>query len=202
MSEARALDAWDRALIGTATGRLVHPLRLCEDDIQLQDIVVALSHTGRFAGHTRVFWSVLQHSIEVSIEVERLGGDATDQIWALLHDAGEAYLLDIPSPIKPLLMFAAPGQGVPVEYVEAEFGILQRVAERFGLPFPLPGIVHEADHAVTQAEALQFMPGAERWADAQAAEPIRTLEAADPETVRYRFRARMEELAYKRMGGE
>lgn len=85
-------------------------LRLPEaNDVWLEDVVHALSNTCRFGGHTREFFSVAQHSVEcamLSIKWDRLGDgsmlpDWKDRAYAcLMHDAHEAYVGDIPSPMK------------------------------------------------------------------------------------------------------
>jgi 5'-deoxynucleotidase YfbR-like HD superfamily hydrolase len=45
-------------------------------------------------------YSVAQHSVIVSELVEQRGGDAEDAFAALMHDATEAYLGDMPHPLK------------------------------------------------------------------------------------------------------
>lgn len=73
------------------------------DTINLEDIAHALSQTCRYGGHCSTFYSVAEHSVFVSIRVERKGGSKYEQLAALHHDDAEAYLGDIPRPMKPLL---------------------------------------------------------------------------------------------------
>jgi 5'-deoxynucleotidase YfbR-like HD superfamily hydrolase len=54
-------------------------------------------------------------------------------LWGLLHDASEAYLIDLPRPLKQLSEFAA--------YREAERRLQRAVAARFGLPPDQPARV-------------------------------------------------------------
>ncbi len=84
--------------IQTFTGRRFYPADPRAWDVDIQDIAHSLSHLCRFNGHTRKFYSVAQHSVLVSAIVpESLALDG------LMHDAAEAYLSDITSPVKPLL---------------------------------------------------------------------------------------------------
>jgi hypothetical protein len=66
--------------------------------VTIEDIAHALSQINRFTGHTQWPYSVAQHCMAVSEFV-----DAPCNLWALLHDAAEAYLGDVASPLKQLL---------------------------------------------------------------------------------------------------
>lgn len=63
--------------------------------ICIEDIAHALSQINRFTGHTRDPYSVAEHSILVAQMCE-----SQYQLEALLHDAAEAYLGDVSSPLK------------------------------------------------------------------------------------------------------
>lgn len=71
--------------------------------IRLEDIAHALSQVCRFGGHCAEFYSVAEHSVFVSRRLERQGYGRRMQMAGLLHDAAEAYLGDVPRPLKPLL---------------------------------------------------------------------------------------------------
>src|SRR5690606_5290032 len=75
----------------TFTGRAVYPLDLRPDDIDIQDIAHALSMQCRYAGHTRQFYSVAEHSVHVARWCRQYGPAAA--LEGLLHDATEAYLV-------------------------------------------------------------------------------------------------------------
>lgn len=82
----------------THTGKrpdLLHP-RI--EDICLEDIAHALARIGRFTGHGDCFISVAQHCVHVS---DLCPFDLKP--WGLLHDATEAYLGDVSSPLKQAL---------------------------------------------------------------------------------------------------
>jgi len=74
---------------------------LHHDDINLVSIAQALARINRFAGNFSSI-SVAQHAYVVSALVARMGGDAKEQLAALHHDDAEAFIGDIPSPVKQL----------------------------------------------------------------------------------------------------
>src|SRR6266540_4351103 len=86
--------------IQTVSGRRFNPLDPDPEQIDIGDIALALSHQCRFGGHCRVFYSVAQHSCVAADLVAERGGSTEDVLWALLHDATEAYLVDLPHPLK------------------------------------------------------------------------------------------------------
>lgn len=83
------------AWIQTFTGRKFSPLNPDPEMVAIEDIAHALANLCRFAGHVTEFYSVAQHSVTVSYHCE-----PANALWGLLHDASEAYLLDLPRPIK------------------------------------------------------------------------------------------------------
>lgn len=92
----REVPQWIR----TFTGKRFYPLKPTIEDIDILDIAHALSNQCRFSGHSKWHYSVGQHSVYVSQVVRSLGGSPTDIMWGLLHDASEAYLVDLPTPVK------------------------------------------------------------------------------------------------------
>lgn len=100
------LSDTNQKFLETATGVLVDVEHPTENMINIQDIAWSLSRIPRFAGHTitTVPYSVAQHSVMVMRDVRDTNDDWTHELLlqALLHDAAEAYIGDIPSPIKKL----------------------------------------------------------------------------------------------------
>jgi hypothetical protein len=141
----KADDGW----IQTYTGRRFWPLSPSVEDISLLDISHALSLKCRFVGHVSRFYSVAAHSVSVSRAIAELDPKCSymDRLWGLLHDAGEAYLPDVPSPIR---------NAFP-ELKRAEEQIMLCVATAFGLPWPAPEIVKRADLAVLARERQYLM---------------------------------------------
>ena len=128
--------------ITTASGRDVNPLDLQPDDIDIHDIAHSLSLTCRFNGHCRVFYSVAEHSVLVS----RLCPPEF-ALEALLHDASEAYLGDVPKPLK---------RQWP-EYQEAENRAQRLITRCFNLPEKQSEAVHKADHEAFEIELARLM---------------------------------------------
>lgn len=71
------------------------------DEISIETIAHSLSNQCRYNGHCEKFYSVGEHSVLVSDRVYELsGGDYFCSMYALLHDASEAILCDLPRPLK------------------------------------------------------------------------------------------------------
>lgn len=134
--------------IQTASGHMVSPLNPDPATITLPDIAHALAHICRFTGHTRTFYSVAEHSVRVARLVPR-----EDRLAALLHDATEAYLCDIATPVKAML----PG------YAEAEDRLARVIADKWGVSYPWPESVKRADRIMLHSEAKVLM-GDPEWA--------------------------------------
>lgn len=83
----------------TYTGLEVNPLNLRLRDIRIEDIAHSLALQCRYGGHCKYFYSIAQHSILVSKQLNGL----PLRLFGLLHDAAEAYLGDMISPMKQVL---------------------------------------------------------------------------------------------------
>ena len=115
----------------------------------IDDIAISLGKACRFTGHCRGFYSVAEHSVYVSLLVP-----PEDALAGLLHDATEAFMTDIPRPLKNLLP----------QYKELENKVEQAVLARFGLGHPLPASVKHADTVMLLTEQQQIMPDpSEKW---------------------------------------
>ncbi len=144
MNEANR-DEQETPWLGTVSGKKFRPFQPDPADIVIEDIAHGLAHSFRFAGQTPRGYTVAQHSLAVSREVP-----SEDALWGLLHDAAEAYLCDVPRPIKEYVSLAVPnvveGRGFTMEpFTTVERWTLKAVAERFELSWPMPKSVHLAD---------------------------------------------------------
>ena len=86
--------------ITTYTGLEFDPLDPRPETIRIEDIAHALSLLCRGNGHCRTFYSVGQHCIAAAREALARGYDRRTALGALLHDATECYLSDVPHPYK------------------------------------------------------------------------------------------------------
>lgn len=84
----------------TYTSTAYEPFSPKPEMVNIVDIAHALSNNCRFNGHTRQFYSVAQHCVLVSKALEDEGYGVETQFFGLFHDAPEAYITDMVSPIK------------------------------------------------------------------------------------------------------
>ena len=136
--------------IVTYSGQVFWPMAPRVEDVQIADIAHALSQLCRFAGHTREFYSVAQHSVLVSHLCR-----PEDALWGLLHDASEAYLSDVVRPVKH--------QAALDGYRAVERQLQAVIARRFGLPEEEPASVRDADRLVLRAEQRDLVAMPEGW---------------------------------------
>jgi hypothetical protein len=182
-TNADRLGGW----IQTFLGSQFWPTDPRASEIHLADIAHALSNQCRFAGHCKRFYSVAEHSVEVSLVAEHCSdGDLAAARWGLLHDAAEAYLVDLPRPIK----YSNVGLG----YREAETRVALCVAERFELPWPMPEAVHHADNVLLATEMVQLMASPPAPWEALPKPLAIELKAAPPVIAERAFLLRAEQL--------
>ena len=93
--------------------------------IKINDVASHLSRIPRFCGATQTEWNVAAHSLHVAHLALKDGADNALVLAALLHDAHEFLLSDIPSPIKALIREDSPDGFGPLKRLEAR---LQRNA--------------------------------------------------------------------------
>src|ERR1017187_9954504 len=152
----------DHGSIRTYSGLPFWPLNPNPALIRIEDIAHSLAHQCRFGGHAARLYSVAQHSIRVSEACA-----TEDALWGLLHDASEAYLVDVPAPLKQLPEFAA--------YRRAELRLQSVIVERFGLSAQQPARVTAADLqllAIEMQELLDVEPGKSFAAETECWSPI------------------------------
>jgi uncharacterized protein len=175
----------------TVSGRWVNPFDPDPEQLVVEDIARALANQCRFGGHSRVFYSVAQHSVIVSRLVEERGGDVEDVFAALMHDATEAYLGDMPHPIKHRSALGA-------AFKAAEDHLEAVLRARFNIKADVPEI-KKADRALLATERKAFSAEGWHWPELDGVEPLELELTAWPADEAARvFAARYAELDAKR----
>lgn len=131
----------------TFSGRVFFPIDPRPDEVNIDDIAHALSMLCRYSGHCLKFYSVAEHSVHVAQWLFDNGYAWETILAGLLHDATEAYVADVPRPLK---------QSLPT-YKDAESRVWGAIAARYGLGPELPAEVHEADNRILADEIQQNM---------------------------------------------
>lgn len=187
----------------TYTGRAFWPLDPRADEIDILDIAHALSHQCRYAGHCKRFYSVAEHSIWCAVVAVIPGSDfntfrdindaavmarsrlrpehapiARLAFAALLHDAAEAYLVDLPRPVKASMP----------DYRLAEARLEALIFRRYGLASHPNVKTLDERMLATEAKALMATPPMD-WALSAAPYtiPARLLGTSSIDTVESLF---------------
>jgi hypothetical protein len=127
----------------TVSGKDVHLLNPSPDKIDIKDIAAGLSKMCRYNGQISEFYSVAQHSVYAAILAK-----PESRMHALLHDSSEAYLGDVISPLKSLL----------INYEEIEKRMMSAIAQKFNFSFDDHEHVHEIDQRLLTTEVQQLIP--------------------------------------------
>ena len=139
--------------IMTRSGVDIDPFNSDGVVFNIEDIAHALSNICRFGGHSISFYSVAQHSYRCSLLV-------SDEyaLQALMHDATEAFITDVPTPIKRRL-FAESNRGQnDIETLnEKEDRLMENIFKQYNIPFPLNKEVKKADSTMLNVEAYELI---------------------------------------------
>jgi uncharacterized protein len=156
-------------------------MQLESADVCLGDIAHHLSNLCRFTGAVRSFYSVAQHTVLVSLYC-----DPADALWGLLHDSSEAYLVDVPRPLKHAPEFAF--------YREVEERATKAIMSSFQLPHARPASVSVADARILATEARDLMAPLHPDWRVMASPYARVIRPLPPESARAMFLARYKML--------
>ncbi len=147
------------------SGKRIYALDPRKEDIDVEDIIHSLSSIARYNGHADWTWTVGEHSVLMFDHLmTELGLSQSDDSrkWSkdhrrllrtcLLHDASEAYVCDLPRPLKhsPLLAF--------YRALDDSWG--RMISEKYDLIFPLPYIVKKHDELALMTERRDIVSGA------------------------------------------
>lgn len=126
--------------ICTFTGKSFSYENICAKNICIEDMAHALSNLCRYAGQAKKFYSVAEHCVLLS-RADNMPGTP---LARLLHDAVEAYVVDLPRPLKNLLP--------NYKHIENEIAVV--IAEKYGVDF---GPVKPGDTKMIEIEAPILM---------------------------------------------
>lgn len=193
-----------RPYLRTASGRDFYFDK--PDAIRIEDIAAALAKINRFNGHTRVPYSVAQHSIWVSHRVAEAGHGAKYQMLGLLHDAAEAYLGDLTAPVQVFIFGTGIGRSMAPSDWDHAHAILNGAIEATLMPaefFTSAPAFTTASQAVSHADLMalrtewrELMSGPEpgNFARMPAAHPDRIFPYENWQTAREQFLIRFHQL--------
>lgn len=145
----------------------------------LDDIAHALSHICRYSGHCNKFYSVAQHCV--------LASHIHPTKQTLMHDATEAFLSDIPSPLKRILP----------DYRKIERFIEMSIFKRFNIELDMAPEVKVADIIMLATEKRDLMNDeyGHKWPILEGVEPLPAkIVPWPPEYAKVMFYARAKEL--------
>lgn len=150
------------------------------DTIRIEDIAHHLSLQNRFNGGTIRPYSVAAHCVYISNHLV----DEEHAFEGLMHDAAEAYIGDMISPLK---------RHMP-EFNRLEEQFYEVIANKFGLPVKLSEEVEEADRLAAQIEMFQLRTQHMQDVDDRVI-TAPELSYANWEEVKWKFLDRFSELA-------
>lgn len=134
------------------------------DGMDILTIAHALGNTCRFSGHVYEFYSVAEHCVHVSHLCPSV------PFTGLMHDVSEAYLTDVPSPIKRSIK----------GFKEWEHSITQRLARYYGFQYPFPPEVKKADSIMLVTEGRDYTPAGRNGAWMQWADTVNAWAIPEP----------------------
>lgn len=170
----------------TYGGKKAWPCDLRDVDIEIVDIAHSLSMQCRYGGHCLRFYSVAEHCVFLSYEASW-----NNRLWALMHDAGEAYVGDMPRPLKASMP----------QFKLIEEQAHKAIAHRFGLPYAIPAEVHLLDNRILLDEQAQNMKPGLLWGMPDDLKPLGVkLEFWTPAEAKSKFLQRFYELEGDRDG--
>lgn len=136
--------------IQTFTGVIFYPIDPRIEEIILEDVAHGLSNKCRFTGHTRKFYSTAEHSVRVSWNLRDRGRSLMEQYVGLHHDDTDAYLPDVPTPLKILPEFKW--------FRDLEHHMQEMCFQKFGCMVEDYSVIKESDIILLLTEKRDLMP--------------------------------------------
>ena len=168
--------------ISTYSKKKFYPLDIRKSDLDIIDIAHALSNMCRFAGHVDKFFSVAEHSVRVSKII-----DKDLALAGLLHYASEAYLVDVPRPLKQLVDFGP--------YRKIEKKVQDTIYRKYNIHLDIDDLdrIHIADNLQLAVEARDLM-GNPYWCHVMGKAEGKITKTWAPEKAEKEFLKRFKEL--------
>jgi hypothetical protein len=116
--------------IRTFSGTKFHIPNTRQEEVQFIDIAHGLAVAPRWGGQCRIRYPVIAHCLYVAAMLP-----PNLKFDGLMHDSSEAYLCDLPAPIKALI----PG------YKKIEHDLMLVISSVMGFSWPVPHLVKLAD---------------------------------------------------------
>lgn len=157
--------------------------------LSIDEIAHSLSNQCRYNGHCSDYYSVAEHSVHVS----HLVGATYNKRWALaalLHDASEAYVCDLPRPLK---------KAMGKSFSDYEDKAMLSVAKKFGLEVGdfHHQIIKDADNVMIYYETsvlMNYHPVWETFSDFKFDDNKPNIECLNPRDAKSAFLQRYEEI--------
>lgn len=177
----------------TATGRQFSFERPTVEMVDLRDVVHATSMVCRFVGHSSRFLSVAEHMVRCCLLAEvDYGPGSLEAKCALLHDAPEAYVADVPATLKHLLP----------DYLAVEARVTDAVIDALGLPPRWDPVWKRAkvfDEVALHLEAAEVMHPRPSWVQPVDArfDCVREFGCPTPGQARVEFAKKLVEYGFR-----
>ena len=171
------IEPWSQTYVGIKFDFLNPTI----DMIDIQDIARGLSMLCRFSGQCKRFYSVAEHSYHASKLVTK-----ENALFALLHDASEAYISDIVKPLKEQL----------TTYNIIEKRIQNVIFQKFQISDTRDvAEIKEIDYYLLHYEASKLLrtPSVDNWIDTRCVLPFE-LKYFSPDGAEHMFLKRFNEL--------
>jgi uncharacterized protein len=177
--------------VQTYTGKAFSLTDIKVEQIDILDIAHSLSNQCRYNGHCQRFYSVAEHCIEMSWM------DKIDPLVGLLHDAAEAYVGDIVSPLKRILK----GGFQPSSLKLIEDSLNRKIEKKFGLPWNIidSNQVNYADRILCATEKRDILGLCEKEWEIELPPPLekRIVPVLIPPLIELNFLDRFRKLTEK-----
>lgn len=126
-----------------------------QGNFRIDDIATSLANTSRFTGQLVKFYSVAEHCVHCLSIAGQLDFTAKERRAVLMHDAAEAYVGDVSSPLKRLLP----------NYKHVEESIQIAINHQFGITTNrrIHNRVKRVDLLMLKVEKLFFYGSDDLW---------------------------------------